>query len=299
MLSNALASWSAVALHRFLARPSSKPWADRLPLDGTWQCLQTGHVKRSEAQFPESVDRIVSRSRAGFTLIELLVVIAIIAILAAILLPVLSTAKAKAHRTQCINNQHQIGIGFQLYVEDYSDAFPVHDGWASCGGALPANPYISSHAAYYGGQEGVTNRPLNQYVKNTESFRCPSDKGDPLNPVPATCWEGWGNSYLVQYGGSSGFRVLAVTGSGGKYTPVTLPLKISQVTRRPSTKLIQADWPWHGNRDVSHPRAIWHNKRGERRWVTLFADFHVEFFKFPDDLLAHAADPPDPDYLFW
>ena len=52
---------------------------------------------------------------AGFTLIELLVVIAIIAILAAILLPVLAGTKQKAWRINCTSNLHQIGIGWTMY----------------------------------------------------------------------------------------------------------------------------------------------------------------------------------------
>src|SRR5579863_9475676 len=64
------------------------------------------------------------RQNNGFTLVELLVVIAIIAILAAVLMPVLSAAQKRTAQATCINNQKQIGLGVQIYLSDNSGVFP-------------------------------------------------------------------------------------------------------------------------------------------------------------------------------
>ena len=116
------------------------------------------------------------RKRYAFTLIELLVVITIVSLLAAILLPVFASVRARSQQTVCVSNLRQLGLAVALYAQDNDDIVPL--------GGDPGDIYTTEWQTALAGryrtqaqQLRLLPEVLHPYTSSNELWHCPSDIG--------------------------------------------------------------------------------------------------------------------------
>jgi general secretion pathway protein G len=220
--------------------------------------------------------------RTAFTLIELLVVIAIIALLAAIIFPVFSRAKASANRTTCLSNLRQIGTASGLYSADYDDLFP---------NAVDASdkflPQIWGHEPEF--QAQIPNMPLmneilQPYAKNQEIFKSSADSGTQvLDSHPYLRFPTAPSMHAV-YGLSYFFRT-EIAFRRWSQTAMQDPAGVNY--------MFTAAGHWHaGQGPLTGDEAIeeYFNKRKNFRYNVLFGDYHAKNLGTDDYEKAWATD---------
>jgi prepilin-type N-terminal cleavage/methylation domain-containing protein len=113
----------------------------------------------------------------AFTLIELLVVIAIIGILASLLLPTVARAKQQSKVTVCLNNLHQIDLAIEMFAADNGGRYPF-----GLGGQKWAREFVCPSVSDDDLVKEMMARPLYPYLKPSEVFKCPEDRGEDFSP---------------------------------------------------------------------------------------------------------------------
>ena len=209
--------------------------------------------------------------RPAFSLIELLVVIAIIAILVALLLPVLSRAKASAKRTVCLNNLRQISLDVRMYADDANDAAP------------PTSLPSGSFAVFIDGLTAFKKLMANS--SNPNLFICPADifyysfetnaGGGHVRYVPQGFHEqssSGHSSYGFNGGRTDIFGTNALGIAGRKLTSIKEPAKTILVAETSA----YFPWSWH---EPKRPFVAENCMFDGSKNVVGFVDGHVNYIK--------------------